>query len=266
MNPVILFRSEYNLEEEKNIAKQYLPLVESRIDLKDSLVIGRYSVLPYYQELERDLLQQGSKLINSHQEHLYIANFEYYFDLEQYTPTSWFRLEDIRDKQGPFILKGVTNSRKHEWNKFFAKDFDEAVKVYCELKNDSLIGNQDIVIRRFEKLKSYGTSLSGIPFANEWRFFFYKEHLLSYGFYWTGLENRPQKKDIDSEAIKLARKVAMVAKDKVNFFVVDVAQKENGEWILIELNDGQQSGLSDNDPKELYSNLNMYLNDDDWDD
>jgi hypothetical protein len=37
-----------------------------------------------------------------------------------------------------------------------------------------------------------------------------------------------------------------------NFYVVDVAQTEKGDWIVIELNDGQQSGLSDNSPVALY--------------
>ncbi len=260
MKPVILFRSEYSVEAEKQIAAQYFTIVESRVNLPDALVIGRYSCLPFYSELEKDLKLQNSQLINSYQQHLYIANFQYYFDLEEYTPTSWFRLEDVRNKTGPFILKGVTNSRKHEWSKFFANDFAEAVKIYCELKNDSLIGNQDIVIRRYEKLKNFGTSLSGIPFANEWRCFFYKENLLSYGFYWSGCENKPKKEDIDPKALQLARRVAAVAKESVNFFVVDVAQKEDGEWILIEMNDASMSGLSDTDPHELYSNLAMYIN------
>lgn len=261
MKPVILFRSEYKLESEELVAKAYFPVVESRVNLPNSLVIGRYSVLPMYHELERDLKLQGSKLINSYLQHQYITSFSYYFDLEEFTPTTWFRLEDIRNQEGPFILKGMINSRKHEWNKFFAKDFKEAVGIYCELQNDSLIRNQEIIIRRYEKLKDFGRSVSGIPFANEWRFFFYKENLLSYGFYWTGADNKPKKEDIDPEAIKLARKVARVAKESVNFFVVDVAQKEDGDWILIELNDGQSSGLSDNDPAELYKNLAMYIND-----
>jgi len=41
--------------------------------------------------------------------------------------------------------------------------------------------------------------------------------------------------------------------------VVDVARTESGEWIVIELNDGQQSGLSDNDPDQLYSNMKKML-------
>ena len=40
-----------------------------------------------------------------------------------------------------------------------------------------------------------------------------------------------------------------------NFFVIDIAQKEDGDWIIIEVNDGQQSGLSENSADILYQNL-----------
>lgn len=43
--------------------------------------------------------------------------------------------------------------------------------------------------------------------------------------------------------------------DEVPFYVVDVAKTDEGNWIVIELNDGQMSGLSANPPKIFYKNL-----------
>jgi hypothetical protein len=40
-----------------------------------------------------------------------------------------------------------------------------------------------------------------------------------------------------------------------NFYTIDLALTEKNRWILIELNDGQMAGLSENDPNELYCNL-----------
>jgi hypothetical protein len=48
-------------------------------------------------------------------------------------------------------------------------------------------------------------------------------------------------------------------KDNVNFFVMDVALTESGRWIVIELNDGQMAGLSENDPDVLYGNMKKML-------
>lgn len=36
---------------------------------------------------------------------------------------------------------------------------------------------------------------------------------------------------------------------------MDIAQKEDGGWVVVELNDGSMSGLSCIDPDELYNNL-----------
>jgi glutathione synthase/RimK-type ligase-like ATP-grasp enzyme len=41
----------------------------------------------------------------------------------------------------------------------------------------------------------------------------------------------------------------------VSFYAIDVAETESGDWVVIEINDGQMSGLSCNSPKDLYFNL-----------
>lgn len=45
-----------------------------------------------------------------------------------------------------------------------------------------------------------------------------------------------------------------------NFYVVDVAQTESGDWLVVELNEGQMSGLSDNNPDIFYSALKQSIN------
>ncbi len=78
--PVILFRY-FNLEtkEEQAICAKHFKTVQSRSDvenIKNKIVIGRYSVLPFYKELENDLSYFNSKLINSFREHRYIADLK----------------------------------------------------------------------------------------------------------------------------------------------------------------------------------------------
>ena len=60
---------------------------------------------------------------------------------------------------------------------------------------------------------------------------------------------------MSEEGLAFADKVAAIASENADFFVLDIAEKEDGGWILIEVNDGQQSGLSENDPDVLFSNL-----------
>lgn len=253
MKPIILFRESMVDKEEVEAAKAAgFDVTFSRMNLKDRLVIGRYSVLPFYKELEEDLKTQGSKLINSYFDHTYIASFDYYHDIDDLTFKTWFRLQDLPEK-GPFVVKGVTNSKKHEWKKkMFALDKRTAVEISSELSSDSLIGSQDIIVRKFEELELVDMGINDMPMANEWRFFMYEDQILSHGFYWSSTDKRGV---IDEGAFNLVKEVGERMKERLNFYVVDVAKKKDGTWVVVEFNDGQMSGLSENKADELYSNL-----------
>ena len=65
MKPVIYFRDSKETEEEFAIASKYFLTVPTRTMIpKDSLVIPRYSALPFYKELQYDTINLGSVLIN----------------------------------------------------------------------------------------------------------------------------------------------------------------------------------------------------------
>ena len=97
----------------------------------------------------------------------------------------------------------------------------------------------------------------------EYRFFCLDGKILSSGFYWINFAD--EIKDLiptktPDGATKLVEQVLRILEDKIRFVVVDVALKADGnEWIVVELNDGQQSGISMNDPEVLYKNLYQML-------
>lgn len=263
MTPVILYRGREFEEVELQEAKDWgFFCMNSRMLIpKDSLVIGRYSVLPFYEEQERDIELNGSHLINTFTQHKYIVNIaNWYEDLKEYTPKTWFRLEDIPN-EGPFILKGETNSQKFLWDELmFARDKQEAINIYCKLKQDSLLCYQDICIRQFVPLRTFLTGLRGLPITNEWRFFTAYGKILSYGYYWSSYFEDVKEKlghapGCPIIGIELVNKVLSIIKDKTNAVVIDIAELDNGECLVIELNDLQMSGLSENHPAMLYPNL-----------
>lgn len=262
MEPIILFRHSIREEEEFSAAKQYFQVVESRSLCKNNLVIPRYSALPYYKELETDLKENNCQLINSYKQHQWIADFEYYEDLKEFTPQSWNQDNFSNSTYpGPFVVKGKTNSKKHKWNThMFAVDRNAANKIASELRNDMLIGEQDVIYRQYVPLKTFEVGINGVRFANEWRFFYYKTNKISHGFYWSIMDDLSLPY-INDEALELADKIAKIASEKVNFFVMDIAEKEEGGWVLIEMNCGTMSGLSLNDPHVFYSNLAKQLKD-----
>ena len=259
MQPTILFRKDFDSEGELEIAKKYFNVVEHRAACPpNALIIPRYSALPYYRELEKDIVWNGGRLLNTYAQHRWIADFDYYSSLRDFTPESWDDYTFCDAPEGKFVVKGKTNSRKHDWNKLmFAPNKAQAANIACELLKDSLIGPQGVVYRRYVPLKTFEIGLNDLPFTNEWRFFFYKNTLLSYGYYWSSADEEVvNKARIAEEAIVKARDIATICSEHVRFFVLDMAETESGDWILIEVNDGQMSGLSENAPALLYYSLN----------
>lgn len=259
----LLFRNSYEFKEEIEIAKNYFEVETNRTKVKDCAIIPRYCCLPYYQEFVEDLKWNNCKIPNTYNQHRYIANFEYYEDVKEYTFPTWFSGDFHKsDWDGPFVVKGVTNSRKSNWNThMFAPTKDRAWEISKLLYADMVIGSQEIIFRKFIKLKTFEYGINGLPFTNEFRFFFYKEHLIDYGFYWS-ISDSQDKAHIDETGINFAKKVAEIISKKVNFFVLDIALTEDDNWILVEVNDGQMAGLSDIDPNNFYKKLKNVLDND----
>ena len=259
---VILYRGIDFEIEELSSASQHFFCTNRRPDLKkDDLVIGRYSLLPFYPEQAADIEYVGAKLINTYNQHLYVADLQNYVaDLQELTPRTWSSLQDIPD-EGPFVLKGETNSRKSNWKQdMFAEDKKAAIQVYNRLTNDTLIGNQRIYIRKFLPLVTYMAGVNGMPVTKEFRFFVAFGKILCGGYYWQNyiedLTIKPSAYEVPEDFLhEVVRRVG----DQCNFYTIDVGQLQSGEWTVIELNDGQMAGLSCNHPPELYSELRKAL-------
>lgn len=263
MDYAVLFRRGIDQEHEEEflVAQKYFPVVELRSKCPPNhTIIGRFSTLPFYKELCEDLNSINSKLINSHTEHTWISDFGYYYDLEEFTAETWDDHSFYLCKhEGPFVVKGRTNSRKGNWStKMFAKNKRTAVEIAAELASDPLIGPQGVIYRRYIPLVTYEIGINEQPFTNEWRFFYYRNERLCYGYYWTQMSD-PSKAEMTEKGLMFADKIAGIAKEHTNFFVLDIAEKAEGGWMLVEINEGAQAGLSLNDPEILYKNLKLTL-------
>jgi len=262
MRPVILYRRGVNPDEDDEeiaAAKEAGFLVEhQRTDIMDDdLVIGRYSVLPFYRELQKDIENRGATLVNTFRQHQFIADMREWCEvLDDMTPRLYPRLQDLPE-HGPFVLKGQTNSKKHLWDThMFAADKKAAGEVYSRLRDDMLLADQEIYARDYVPLKRLTTGFNGLPITNEFRFFVLNGQILTGAFYWAShaadLEVVPGAGEVNwSFLYSAVRRIG----DRANFYAIDVAQKLNGDWTVIEINDGQMSGLSCITPRDLYQAL-----------
>ena len=260
---VILYRGLDFEREELEAASQYFTCTNRRPDIqKGDFVIGRYSLLPFYGEQAKDIEYVGAKLINDYNKHLYVADLQnYVYDLKELTPRTWCDLQDLPEGKS-FVLKGETNSRKSNWKRdMFAADKKEAIEVYGRLSDDGLIGNQKIFIREYVPLMKYLDGINGMPVTKEFRFFVAFNHILCGEYYWQNyIDDLPEKPDPKEVSASFLQEVIRRVDGQSNFYTIDVGQTQSGEWTVIELNEGQQAGLSCNKPEDLYYNLSRVLN------
>ena len=232
---------------------------------KGSEVIGRYSVLPHYDELEEELSLRDCALVNPLRIHKRIADLKWYHPLEELTPRTWFEegWKTVPDCEHGWVVKGKTNSRKWQWNKMmYAENREELKEILHRIRYDSYISDQGVAIREYVPLEQVGKGINGLPLGNEWRCFFVGEDLLISGFYWAIAECTPEMTDTPEGAIDVAEEAAKrFSLHGDEFFVVDVAKTQEGDWIVIEINDGQMSGLSTIDPGKFYRHLRNYYED-----
>tara|TARA_Y100001933_G_C18867495_1_gene508557 strand:+ start:47 stop:937 length:891 start_codon:yes stop_codon:yes gene_type:complete len=218
-----------------------------------------------YNNLFEGLLTKGIKLINSTSNYKHCHCLPESFHLIKLkTPKSvWTTNLDESNilklakefGQNPIILKDYVKSEKHNWEEAcYIENANDKSKVkstvskFLELRSNSL--NQGIVFRQFEKLQFLTNhSQSGMPLTLEYRLFFLKGSLINIFNYWD-----EGKYNDELPSLEGFKEVAKTIES--NFFTMDIAKKENGEWIIMELGDGQVSGLPDNaDTDIFYYNL-----------
>ncbi len=221
-----------------------------------------------YSRLHDALSKRNLHLINSPAEYKYCHYLpESYSIIEGYTPATvtlkldsdfsfdevMRRLSAFGDK--PLVLKDYVKSRKHEWHEAClipsASDraqVERIVNRFIELQGDDI--NEGLVFREFVKFQPLANhSKSKMPLTKEFRLFLLDGKLLECFEYWdegdyTG--SRPP----ENIFADVARQI------QSRFFTMDIARRLDGEWMIVELGDGQVAGLPDNaDVRGFYRTL-----------
>jgi hypothetical protein len=224
-----------------------------------------------YQRLYAALFDKGYRVINTPEAYQHCHHLpESYSVIESLTPpTIWLpsskynfdevmrRLEPFGDK--PLILKDYVKSRKHDWfeacfipSASNRAEVERVVNRFVELQGEQLQGG--LVFREYVSLHPIGTHpQSGMPLTKEFRLFFFDGELLLCWPYW-------QEAEYSDELPALAEFKTVASQVQSRFFTMDVAQTTDGNWIIVELGDGQVAGLPrDENATELYRALQAKL-------
>lgn len=144
----------------------------------------------------------------------------------------------------PVFLKGVRQTSHHDASLAVARSVVEYERLRERWAADPILASQRIAARKFVALRvvQRPERAQELPRSFEFRTFWWKGSLVGSGPYWTDAGayrwNDSERRDALAIAAEAVRRL------DVPFLCVDVAQCQNGEWIIVEVNDGQRSGYA----------------------
>ena len=154
--------------------------------------------------------------------------------------------------EGSYIVKDYVKSRKHEWyDACFINDISDKanaeriIRTFIERQGSDIIGG--VVLRKFVQLKSIGFhEKSGMPISEEYRIFVFAGRIMIIDDYWQ------EDKKVYFSGAEMHWIESAVKRLKSNFVTMDIARREDGSLIIMELGDGQVSGLQQIKPGDFY--------------
>lgn len=204
-----------------------------------------------YMSLYGRLFGRGYSLKNTPKEYLNVHHFpNVYTKISAHTAKSWWtpdwlELENpektdwksVRDYLGGDVLiKDYVKSEKGNMDLFVLSkeltnvEFYEKILKFIEARGK--LFNKGIVFKQIESLKKYDGH------TNEWRIFIFDDELLLMDYNGTpGVKTKLPSFEIIMECHKIAKTI------ENKFITIDVAEKEDGLWMILEAGDGQVSGM-----------------------
>jgi len=221
-----------------------------------------------YQKLYDGLLQKNIELTNSPAQYKFCHYLpESYELIKGFTPkttfkslNSEFNINEFEKEIGvfgnkPIVVKDYVKSQKHYWNEAFyipdasnTEQVNSIVNKFIELQDEDF--NEGLVFREFVELEKLTIhSESGMPLTKEFRVFVMNKKVMSTYKYW-------DEGDYKDAKPLLERFKNVIQEIDSNIFTMDIAKEKDGDWIIVELGDGQVAGLPKNaDIDEFYKQI-----------
>jgi ATP-grasp domain, R2K clade family 3 len=224
-------------------------------------IVGRVGAFEDYPARFEDLLGSGMRLVHTPEEHRRCSDLTQWYPLiEALTPRSvWFDEAPEAGEIGrtlgwPVFVKGARQTSRHRRSLSIIDGpaaFSAAMEAY---RADPILRWQRVVCREFMPLRPVeDPAPDRIPSSFEFRTFWWRGQLAGYGpYWWEGLRYRACEEEREA-GLSVAREAA--ARLDVAFLVVDIALALDGRWIVIECNDGQESGYAGVSPLGLWQSI-----------
>lgn len=223
--------------------------------------VGRFGVSENYSELFEKLKSEGVELIHTPEQYLLASELTNWYPLlKGLTPRSvWFdapptAVEVEKHFDYPIFIKGSRQTSRHKAEFSIVRSREEYEHSAANFRQDSILHWQKFVVRKYVELRSVaGISGEKVPPSFEFRTFWWRGELVGTGAYWKDFAEYSWNESEKFSALQVAQNA--VNKLNLPFIVIDLAQTKNGNWIVIECNDGQESGYAAVSPIALWQNV-----------
>lgn len=241
--------------------RRYFPCRQPWQRPTEVTAIGRCGAFGDYAGQYQELLSKGIRLVHTPaQHHLASELSEWYPLLEDLTPPSKVYQETpsgeevAGDFAFPVFVKGTRQTSRHQKSLSVANspaEFDQLMQRYAQ---DSILHWQSVVVRQLVPLRLVERGgPDQLDRSFEFRTLWWNSKLVGAGRYWWEDKRYDWSAQEQCEGLRIAETAA--ARVSVPFLVIDVAITAAGEWIVIECNDGQESGYAGISPIALWQNI-----------
>lgn len=228
---------------------------------EEQTVFARIGAIQDYTAVYQMFLDQGFKLVNTPEQHQFASELAYWYPLlQEFTPKSkvydtFPTLEEIEEEfDFPVFIKGNRQTAKHDPTLSIATNETDFARIKEAYQSDTILHWQKVVIREFIALKPMQYKAEGkVQISYEFRTFWWKNTCVGARHYWSQYLHYNWTVEEESRALQIAENAAQ--RLNVPFVAIDLALTAEGEWIIIECNDAQESGYCGVRPHELWRNI-----------
>lgn len=214
-----------------------------------------------YAGVEATIADMGMSLLVNEKEHLRCSTIEGWYPLlKDKTPFTKIydefpKVEEVlKDFSFPIFIKGNRQTSRHKKKQCIIENTDQYNELRKAWKYDRILSWQKVAIRKYVPLQVIdGVSFPDmVPISYEFRFFYFEGKCMAYGPYWY----MRHKYSLSGSELKEVLKLTDWAAQRIgaSFTAIDVAKTALGDWIIIEVNDAQESGFVGADPLVLWNN------------